>query len=266
MQKTYFASDFHLGVDARLSSAQRERQIVRWLDMAARDAAAIYLVGDVFDFWFEYRVVTPKGFVRLFGKLAELRDAGIPIYFFTGNHDMWMFRYFEEEFDIPIHRGPILREIDGKRLFIGHGDGLGPNDYGYKFIKKIFANPLAQWLFARLHPNFGFRLAHYWSGKSRGANPAEKHFLGPKKEWLIAYCQRKLQTVQADYFIFGHRHLPIDYTLNNRKSRYINLGDWLHHNSYAVLEEGELFLRFFENDQGRVFGQARAASETNTRK
>ena len=166
IKKTYFASDFHLGINARLSSLDRERQICRWLDLVSQDAEAIYLVGDVFDYWFEYKSVIPKGFSRILGKLAEVRDKNIPIYFFTGNHDMWMFRYFEDELGIPIYRQPIIREIHGKTFFIGHGDGLGPGDYGYKMIKKIFANKTCQWLFARLHPNFGLWLMNFFSGKS----------------------------------------------------------------------------------------------------
>ena len=185
---TYFASDFHLGVDARLSSAEREKQIVRWLDQIADKADAIYLVGDLFDFWFEYATVVPKGYTRLLGQLAALRDAGIPIYFFTGNHDMWMFGYFEQELGIPIYRNPVIREIDGKKYFIGHGDGLGPGDYGYKFIKQVFANPLSQWMFARLHPNFGIRLAQYFSGSSRQSNPSPQVFLGEEQEWLAVYA------------------------------------------------------------------------------
>ena len=252
MKKTYFASDFHLGVDARVPSRERERQIVRWLESIRHDAAAIYLVGDLFDFWFEYRTVVPKGYVRLLGKLAELRDAGIPIYFFTGNHDMWMFRYLEDEMDIPIYRQPIVREINGKTFFIGHGDGLGPGDHGYKFLKKVFSNSLCQWLFERLHPNFGIGLANYWSSRSRTANEAPETFLGADNEWLIAYANRKLDTVAADFFIFGHRHLPIDYTLKNGHSRYINLGEWLWHNSYAVFDGETMELCFFEQEDGVV--------------
>jgi len=254
MKKTYFASDFHLGIDAEKTSKERERQIVRWLDSIKQEAAALYLVGDVFDFWFEYLKVVPKGYVRLFGKLAEWRDEGIPIYFFTGNHDMWMFHYFEEELDIPIYRKPLLREIHGKQFFIGHGDGLGPGDYGYKFIKKVFSDPLCQWLFERIHPNLGIWLMQFWSCQSKGATPSENTFLGPEKEWLIAYCQKKLEEMPADFFIFGHRHLPIDYTLRNGKSRYINLGDWLTFNSYAVFDGNELVLKFFENEKACPFG------------
>ncbi|NNF35008.1 MAG: UDP-2,3-diacylglucosamine diphosphatase, partial [Saprospiraceae bacterium] len=165
--KTYFASDFHLGLDVSISSLEREKKIVRWMDGIKNDAKAIYLVGDVFDYWFEYGTVIPKGYTRLLGKLAELRDIGIPIYFFIGNHDMWMFRYLDEEMGIPIYRQPIQREIDGKKFFIGHGDGLGPGDHGYKFIKSIFSNRFCQWLFARIHPNLGIRIMKYVSGRSR---------------------------------------------------------------------------------------------------
>ena len=254
MKKTYFASDFHLGVDAKLTSKNRERQIVRWLDYISQDAEAIYLVGDIFDFWFEYKRVIPKGYIRLLGKLATLRDKKIPIYFFTGNHDMWMFRYLDEELGIPIYRQPIVREIQGKTFFIGHGDGLGPKDYNYKRLKKIFSNPICQWLFARLHPNFGIGLASFLSKKSRKTKGPHGRFLGKEREWLITYANKKLEKIQADYFIFGHRHLPIDYTLKNNKSRYINLGEWLYHNSYAVFDGKDIKIEFFENENGKVYG------------
>jgi len=255
MPKVYFASDFHLGVDARRTSKERERQIVRWLNNIQDDAAAIYLVGDVFDFWFEYQSVVPKGYVRLLGKLAELRDKGVPIYFFTGNHDMWVFRYFEEELGIPTYRAPIRREIMGKRFLIGHGDGLGPGDRGYKLLKRVFADRTCQWLFERLHPNFGIGMAHFWSNKSRAADKPELGtFLGEENEWLIAYANRKVEQEAIDFFIFGHRHLPIDYTLKNGSSRYINLGEWMYANSYAVFDGHDVQLKFFENDKGKIFG------------
>lgn len=254
-QKVYFASDFHLGVDARLTSRQREKQIVRWLDQISQDAAAIYLVGDLFDFWYEYKTVVPKGYIRFLGKLAELGDQGLPIFIFTGNHDMWNFRYFEAEMNIPTFRTPITRRINEKLFFIGHGDGLGPGDYGYKIIKKVFANRSAQWLFARFHPNFGIGLANYWSGKSRSANPEAPEFLGPDQEWLIQFANQHLDQQPVDFFIFGHRHLPIDYTLKNQRSRYINLGEWLTFNSYAVFDGRQLDLHFFENDAGQIYGR-----------
>lgn len=255
MDKIYFASDFHLGVDARRSSREREKQIVRWLEDIRGEAAALYLLGDLFDFWFEYKTVVPKGFVRLLGKLAELQDEGVDIHYFTGNHDMWMFRYFEEELGIPTHRQPIIREFNGKKFLIGHGDGLGPGDHGYKLIKKLFANPLCQWLFERLHPNFAIRLAHFWSGRSRNADQAAGKFLGPENEWLITYANKKLDQLHVDFFVFGHRHLPIDYTLKNGRSRYINLGEWMNFNSYAVFDGQQMELNFFENPEGKVFGK-----------
>ena len=256
MKKTYFASDFHLGIDARLTSRDRERQIVRWLDWASRDAEAIYLVGDVFDYFFEYNTVVTKGFHRLLGKLAELRDGGLPIFFLTGNHDMWVFKFFEDDFGIPIYRQPIVRDIGGKRFFIGHGDGLGPADYGYKFIKRVFANPINQWLFARLHPNLGIGAMHFFSGKSRQAQaPSVKTtFLGEPNEWLLTFSNETLLTQpDIDFFIFGHRHLPIDWLLKNGKSRYINLGEWLNFNTFATFDGTQLSLQVFENQSVKIF-------------
>ncbi|MEZ4918881.1 MAG: UDP-2,3-diacylglucosamine diphosphatase [Saprospiraceae bacterium] len=248
-KKTFFASDFHLGAAARLSSSEREKQLVRWLDFCAPDAEAIYLVGDLFEFWFEYRKVVPRGYTRLFGKLAELTDSGLPIYFFTGNHDLWMFGYFEEELGIPVYHQPIQREIGGKQFFIGHGDGLGPNDIGYKRLKKVFTNRQCQWLFRNFHPDLGIRLANFSSKQSRMATPEEERsWLGEDREWLLQYCHRKLdQNIYADYFIFGHRHLPIDWLLKNNTSRYINLGEWLHACSYAEFDGQDVHIRYFEH-------------------
>ncbi len=254
MGRTYFASDFHLGADGRLKSRDREKQVVRWLDAIAGDAEALYLVGDVFDYWFEYRRVVPKGFNRLLGRLAALRDGGLPVYFFTGNHDMWMFRYLEEEFGIPIYREPVMRTIGGKKFLIGHGDGLGPGDYGYKFIKRLFAHPVSQWMFAHLHPDFGLWLMRGFSGTSRQANPAASVLLPVEKERLICYCEEESRRQDIDYYVFGHRHLPIDFLLHNGSSRYINLGDWLSHNSYGVFDGEDMRLLFFENERGRVSG------------
>lgn len=250
----YFASDFHLGIDARRTSQERENEIVQWLDQIKADATEIFLVGDIFDFWFEYRKVIPKGFLRLQGKLAELRDAGITLHLFTGNHDMWMFDYFEKELSLKIYRSSIERTIGEKSFFIGHGDGLGPGDHGYKLIKKIFANRWCQRAFGVLPPYFGMSMAHFWSRKSRESNREVRDFLGKDEEWLIQYCERKLKSNHYDYFIFGHRHLPIDYTLSNGKSKYINLGEWMNFNSYASFDGKEVKLHFFQNTEGRVFG------------
>lgn len=245
MSKVYFASDFHLGIDGKTSSREREKAIVAWLNRIEGDAGCIYLVGDLFDYWFEYGSVVPKGYLRFLGKLAALRDRGVPVYFFTGNHDMWMFDYFEKELGIPVLREPVVHEIGGRRFFIGHGDGLGPGDRGYKLIKRIFANPVCQWLFARLHPNLGMALMRYFSGKSRAATGPEETFLGPDQEWLIRFCEEEMTRQPVDYFVFGHRHLPIDYTLSDGKTRYVNLGDWLTWQTYAVFDGEELKLETF---------------------
>lgn len=248
MQKIFFASDFHLGIDGHLPARERERQVVRWLDAIAPQAQAVYLVGDLFEFWFEYSTVVPKGFSRFLGKLAELRDGGLPIYAFTGNHDLWMFGYFEQELGIPVCRQPLQITLGNKHFFIAHGDGLGPNDRGYKVMKKVFQNPISQWLFRWLHPDVGTRLAHYSSEKSRLTMPAEeRHWLGEEREWLVQYAIRKIgQGIEPDFFVFGHRHLPIDWLLSNGKSRYINLGEWIHACSYAEFDGEQLSLKFFE--------------------
>lgn len=244
-KKIYFASDFHLGVPNYEKSLVREKRIVKWLDEIKHDAQEIYLMGDLFDFWFEYKYTVPKGFVRLLGKIAEISDSGIPVILFTGNHDMWMFDYLPKELGVTIHRSPITKTYNGKTFFIGHGDGLGPGDKGYKFIKKVFANPFCQWLFARLHPNFAMSMANFWSRKSRLANgPKDEKFLGEENEWLVVYSKEKLKTQHFDYFVFGHRHLPLDIKLNNT-SRYINLGEWITYNTYAVFDGEKLELKNF---------------------
>lgn len=239
----YFASDFHLGVPDPDKSRERERLIIRWLDLASTDAKEIYLVGDLFDFWYEYATVIPKGFVRFQAKLAELCDRGIQIHVFTGNHDMWMFSYFEKELGVTMHRGPIVREWNGKRFFIGHGDGLGPGDHGYKFIKKVFANPICIWLFKWLHPDVGVRLANFWSGRSRESNLiADETYKGDVNEWLLQFCNATLRTEHFDYFVFGHRHLVLDKKLGER-SRYLNLGAWFKDPHFAVWDGNELVLK-----------------------
>ncbi|NND06893.1 MAG: UDP-2,3-diacylglucosamine diphosphatase [Saprospiraceae bacterium] len=250
--KIYFASDFHLGLDGRLTSKEREVQLVRWLDQVSADATEIYLVGDLFDFWFEYKAVVPKGFVRFLGKLAQLRDDGIPIYVFTGNHDMWLFDYLTQELNIPVFREPIWRTFLNARFYIGHGDGLGPGDHGYKFLKKLFASKSCQWFFARLHPNFAFWLANFWSNRSRLGAKQRDNFRVKDEEWLVQYSNDILAEEEVDYFIFGHRHLPIDCLLSNERSRYINLGDWIEYNSYAVFDGEKLELKFFENDEATI--------------
>ena len=242
MSKIYFASDLHLGVPNREKSLVREKLFVQWLDEIKNDAEAIYLVGDIFDFWFEYKKAVPKGYVRLLGKLAEISDSGIPIHIFTGNHDMWLFDYLEDEINAHIYREPIEISMKGKRFFISHGDGLGPGDNGYKLIKKIFKNKLCQWLFERIHPNLGISIAQYWSKKSRIANGEKDESYYGEKEWLTQFCKEKMKTIEVDYFIFGHRHLPLQVDLGNN-TIYINLGEWVNYNSYAVFDGKKLELK-----------------------
>ncbi|MBK8827547.1 MAG: UDP-2,3-diacylglucosamine diphosphatase [Saprospiraceae bacterium] len=256
-KKIYFASDFHLGADALETTDVREKKIVNWLSSVQHDMKALYLVGDVFDHWFEYKKVVPKGYFRLFGKLAELRDAQIPIYFFTGNHDMWMFRYFEEYFGIPIYRQPVVHTIDGKKFFIGHGDGLGPGDHGYKFIKRVFDNKVCQWLFRWLHPDLGIWLMQFFSAKSRQYTGDEAPFSDPNKEWLVQFAEDQEQVESHDFYIFGHRHLPIDYTLSNGKSRYINLGEWMYASSYGVWDGHSFELKFYESSLTKIYGNGK---------
>jgi UDP-2,3-diacylglucosamine hydrolase len=251
-KKIYFLSDFHLGAPDHEKSLVREKILVDFLDKIKPDAAEVFLVGDMFDFWYEYRKVVPKGYVRLLGKLAELSDAGIPMHFFVGNHDMWMKDYFMEELNIPVYFEPKEFERNGKHFLIGHGDGLGPGDHGYKRLKKVFRNPVCQWLFGVLPPYMGMGLANYMSRRSRAQTGAsEEVFLGEDKEWLIIYCKDRLKEKKFDFFVFGHRHLPIDFRLNNA-SRYINLGDWIRYYTYAVFDGEKLVLKSFKGNEHKI--------------
>jgi len=242
-KKVYFLSDFHLGAPNAEKSLFREKRIVAFLDEIRKDAAVIFIVGDIFDFWYEYRKVVPKGFVRLLGKLAEITDSGIPIHFFAGNHDMWMTDYFQKELNIPVYFEPKEFEFNGKKFLIGHGDGLGPGDHGYKMLKKVFRNPFCQWLFGILPPVIGMGLAGFSSRRSRAVTGNnDGNFLGAEGEWLIQYSKKELESRHFDYFIFGHRHLPIEFSLSPN-SRYINLGDWIRYYTYAVFEGQHLTLQ-----------------------
>lgn len=244
-KKIYFSSDNHLGAPTQKESLPREKRFVAWLDNIKDDAAAIFLLGDLFDFWFEYKKVVPKGFTRTLGKLAEISDSGIPIYYFVGNHDLWMNGYFEEELNIPVFHKPQEFFFNQTSFLIGHGDGLGPGDKGYKRMKKVFTNPFSKWLFRWLHPDLGVRLAQYMSVKNKLISGDEdEKFLGEDKEWLIQYCKRKLQENHRDYFVFGHRHLPLEIHLEPN-SKYINLGDWISYYTYGVFDGKKMELKTF---------------------
>lgn len=244
-KKIYFISDFHLGAPDAVSSLARERKIVRWLEMVKHDAAHIYIMGDIFDFWFEYKHTVPKGFVRFLGKIADLTDSGIPITFFTGNHDMWMFDYLTKELNVKIYRKPKSIIINKKRFLLGHGDGLGPGDWTYKLIKKVFANPFFQWVFSISPPRLGIGIAQMWSKKSRISNKTvDEQFLG-EKEWIYIYCKEIEARQRHDYYIFGHRHLPLEMQVSET-ARYINLGEWVNYYTYAEYDGSSLALKNFE--------------------
>lgn len=244
-KKLYFASDFHLGAPDDHSSLARERKIIEWLNKVEKDAAGIFLVGDIFDFWFEYKHVIPKGFIRFQGKLADLTDKNIPIIFFTGNHDMWMFDYFSKELGIKIFRNPIRFQVGRKKLFVGHGDGLGPGDNTYKFLKLFFDSKLCQWLFKWLHPTVGMGIAKLWSAKSRISNSDKDVAFQGDKEWLIEYLRQVEEKQHNEVYIFGHRHIPVDIVVGN--SQYINLGEWVTHMTYAEFDGESIKLKYFKS-------------------
>lgn len=248
-RNAYFASDFHLGVPTPEQSRIRERAVVAWLDHIKPDAEVIFLVGDVFDFWFEYKRSIPKGFIRLQGKLAELTDAGTRVVLFTGNHDMWMSDYFTQEMGIPVYREPRRYTIGDKRFLIGHGDGLGPGDYVYKRLKVLFESGLARRLFRYLHPDVGIGLAQTWSYRSRLSNQhkGEEIFLGDDREWLMQYCREVEAQMHHNYYVFGHRHLPLDRPVSET-SRYINLGEWVTAKTYARFDGTDLQLKTWPTD------------------
>jgi len=252
-RKVYFASDFHLGTPSHAASRAREDKIVRWLVEISLDAQTVFLVGDIFDFWFEYRDVIPKGFIRLQGQLARMVDAGIEVIFFTGNHDMWMFGYFTEELGIEVLRDPVDFEIGGHRFLIGHGDGLGPGDKAHKLLKKVFANRVCQRAFAILHPYLGMGIATRWSKGSRAANMQREHLLALESEWLFTYCKEEELVEHRDYYVFGHRHLPMDVEVPGKhadqlekSARYLNLGEWFSHCSYAVYDGTSTTLAYYQ--------------------
>lgn len=248
--KIYFASDFHLGTPSKEESRDREGRIISWLDFIKKDASELYLMGDIFDFWFEYKQVVPKGYIRFLGKLAELSDAGVKLTFFKGNHDMWMFDYFKEELGATIISDELIIERNDKRIYLHHGDGLGPGDAKYKFLKKIFRSSACQWLFARLHPNLGIGIAKMWSKHSRISSGKIEYFEDENKEWLVSYIKQYRnenaddQQKSIDYFVFGHRHLPLTIPLEN--TLYINLGEWINFNTYAVFDGEQLELKVWQ--------------------
>lgn len=244
--EVYFVSDFHLGIPGQESSREREKKIVQWLTHITPRARELYLVGDIFDCWHEYSSVVPRGYVRLLGQLAAMSDAGIKIQFITGNHDLWVNNYFQEELGIKVHRNPVLQTIDGATFYIAHGDGLGPGDIVYKMTKVILRNSTCRWLFARLHPNFGLWLMRKFSALSRRRH--EDEVIDVTTDPQVNYCEDKIKTTNIDYFVMGHRHYPIEHLLSNKKSLYVNLGDWLTNYTYAMWNGQKLLLERWMTD------------------
>lgn len=246
-KKIYFASDQHFGVPDLQQSRIREEKFIRWLELIKKDAQVLFLMGDLFDFWHEWKYVVPKGYIRVLGKIAELKDSGIEIYFFVGNHDLWMKNYFEVELGIPVYFEKRYYQVNDKKFLLAHGDGLGPGDKGYKRMKKVFTNPLAQWAFRWLHPDIAMRIANYMSQKNKLISGVEdQKFLGEDKEFLIQYSKQKLKTEDIDYFVFGHRHLPLIFDLD-KGAKYINLGDWIVYFTYGVFDGQSFEVNKFEN-------------------
>lgn len=247
-KKVYFASDQHFGAPTPELSFPREQKFVAWLDEIKKDCQVLFLLGDLFDFWFEYKTVVPRGFVRVLGKLAELKDAGVEIHFFVGNHDLWMTDYFEKELQIPVHHKGMEFDLNGVSFFIAHGDGLGPDDKGYKRMKKVFTHPLSKWFFRWLHPDIGVKLAQTLSVKNKLISGDEDiHFLGEDKEWLILYSKRKITEKPYEYLVFGHRHLPMVSDLNEDKTgKYVNLGDWISYFTFVEFDGKNLELKSYK--------------------
>lgn len=245
VKKLYFASDFHLGVPTYEKSLEREKRIINWLDHIKVDAEEVFLMGDIFDFWFEYKHVVPKGYVRFLAKLAELTDQGIKITLFKGNHDMWMFDYLKKEIGVQIVSNELILDRDGKRFYLHHGDGLGPGDRSYKILKKFFRSSICQWMFSWLHPNIGMAIAARWSKHSRIANGELEQMKDENEEWLALYSKEILKKEHFDYFIYGHRHLPLSIDLGGN-SLYINLGEWMNYSSYAVFDGNALELKYWK--------------------
>jgi len=246
-KKIFFASDVHLGAPGIKNHRQHEKRFVAWLEFIKPMASELYLMGDIFDFWFEYKHVVPRGFTRFLGKLSELTDAGIPVHFFTGNHDIWLFDYLENECGVKVYRQPVVKSFNNKKVFLAHGDGLGDYDRHYNFLKSVFTNKLAQWLFARIHPNAGIGLANFWSGKSREKNNKVygNKYLGDDKEFAVLYAKEYLKDNKVDYFVFGHRHVARTVGVGPH-CQLVFLGDWIQHFSYGEFDGNTIELKYFD--------------------
>jgi UDP-2,3-diacylglucosamine hydrolase len=243
--KIYFASDFHLGLNTGSSPLDREKKVVRWLKSVADDAKEIYLLGDIFDFWWEYRLVVPRGYTRFLGTISEITDSGVPVHFFTGNHDMWVRDYLSSECGMIIHTSPITRVFNSMTFHLAHGEGLGTKEVGYKILLSIFRNKTLRAMYSSLHPSIGVGIGYMWSLSSRLGKGLEQQFYGEEKEDLIRYAKSVLASEPVDYFIFGHRHLAMKY-LFMETVEIVFLGDWIKHGSYAEWDGSGLTFKLFD--------------------
>lgn len=242
-KKTYFVSDVHLGAPAMKNNPEREKLFASWLDEVAKDASAIYMLGDIFDFWYEYKKVVPRGFVRVLGKMAELTDKGIPIYYFTGNHDVWVFDYLPSETGVIIQREPIIKNIGKKTFFLGHGDGLDKSEKGYLFLKRLFTSKSAQFLFSRLHPNLAIWFGHEWAKKSRISKGTEPEFVKDlNSESAVRFANEFSKNNKIDIYIFGHRHFLLKEKLAS-DAEIVMLGEWFNFFSYAEFDGNNIELK-----------------------
>jgi UDP-2,3-diacylglucosamine hydrolase len=244
-KKIFFASDFHLGLDAGTHPSDREKKVVSWLNSITTEAQEIFLLGDIFDFWWEYKLVVPKGFTRFLGTVASITDSGISVHFFTGNHDMWIGNYLTDECGIIIHKEPFTTLFNGRKFHLAHGEGLGPGNNGYKILLKLFRNKPLIALYSSLHPTIGIGIGHWWSLNSRLGKGITLDFLGEDKEDLVRYAGSFPAEEKIDYFIFGHRHLAM--TLRMEQGvEIIFLGDWIKHGSFAVWDGEKLTLKMVD--------------------
>jgi UDP-2,3-diacylglucosamine hydrolase len=240
--KIFFASDFHLGLPAGSNPVHREKKIVKWLNTIAPEAKEIYLLGDIFDFWWEYKLVVPKGFTRFLGTISTLTDSGIPVHFFTGNHDMWIGKYLMDECGITIHTSPIMVTFNGKNFYLAHGEGLGSKDISYKIVLSIFRNRPLRVLYSALHPSIGVGIGQKWSLSNRLGKGISLAFLGEENEDLIRHSKQILEKNQVDYFIYGHRHLAMTFKLRQGAEIFF-LGDWFEKGYFAEWNGIELILK-----------------------
>ncbi|MDR3328381.1 MAG: UDP-2,3-diacylglucosamine diphosphatase [Prevotellaceae bacterium] len=237
MGKYYFLSDSHLGTDAVKNKRLHEQKLVCWLDMAQKDATEIFLVGDIFDFWFEYKSAVSKGFNRLLGKLCEITDRGVPVHFFIGNHDLWTFGYLADEIGLIVHKKPEIFTLNGKQIFIAHGDGLNDDNHSFKFARSLFHSKLMQRIFACIHPSIGLYVGQKWSNHNRRKHDRQSTgFMGEDREPLVLFAKKFIRSQPMDFFIFGHRHILLNLQFA-QSSRVIMLGDFIKEFSYAVLDE-----------------------------